>query len=260
MKRSNATLLGLMATATLASLAGITNVSCVWAAPPEVVNTAATPFASDIAAFEEKDKKSPPPQGAVLFLGSSSIRYWTTVAQDFPELPVINRGFGGSQIDDSIRYADRIVMPYKPKLIVFYAGGNDINAGKSPEGVLKDFQILADKVQTALPTTTIAFISINPSISRWRQETDIVKTNGLIEKYIHDTNSQTRKLAYIDSHAKLLGADGQPQAELLRADKLHLNVEGYKVWVSIVRPQILALADAAGVGHLSQAPAAPAPK
>ncbi|RYX83534.1 hypothetical protein EON83_14120 [bacterium] len=253
MKRIYIALYGLIALLPVTS-------SCAHATPLEgaiaVEAQKPLPFASEIAAFEEADKKAFPPTEAVLFIGSSSIRYWTSVAQDFPELPVINRGFGGSQIEDSVRYADRIVTPYKPKLIVFYAGGNDLNAGKSPERVLKDFQAFADKVHKALPSTSLAFISINPSLARWEQEEKILKVNSLIEKYIRDTNSPTHKLAYIDSHAGLLGADGQPQADLLRKDKLHLNADGYKVWVGIVRPQILALADSAGVKRLPE----PAPK
>ena len=222
---------------------------------PRIAVVQSSRFLPEILAFEEADKKTAPPQGAVLFLGSSSIRYWTTVAQDFPELPVINRGFGGSQIEDSIAYAERIVLPYKPKLVVFYAGGNDLNDGKTPEAVANDFQKFADKVQTELPTTTIAFISINPSLKRWEQEKKIVRTNALIEKYIRDTNSPARKLAYIDSHAELLGADGRPQENLLRPDKLHLNAEGYKVWTAIVRPQILALSAKVGVAPSATAPA-----
>src|SRR5688572_2394579 len=91
------------------------------------------PFEKEIAAFEAADAKSPPPQGAVLFIGSSSIRLWKSLEQDFPNLKVINRGFGGSQIEHSNRYFDKIVAPYRPKLIVFYAGGNDVAAGKGPQ-------------------------------------------------------------------------------------------------------------------------------
>ena len=205
------------------------------------------PFASEIVAFETADKKALPPTGGVLFIGSSSIRYWTDLVQDFPEIPVINRGFGGSIIEHSTLYADRIVLPYKPKLVLLYAGGNDINGGKSPEQVLVDFGLFAAKVQQALPETTVAFISINPSLARWKQESDILRANSLIEKYIRDTNSPTRKLAFVASHAALLGPDGQPQAALLRDDHLHLNAEGYKAWKAIIKPQILALADAAGI-------------
>ena len=108
-------------------------------APVTAARQAEAPFAAEIAAFEAADKKNPPPSRGIVFVGSSSIRFWTTLALDFPGLPVINRGFGGSEIADSVRYADRIVLPYKPKMIVFYAGTNDINAGKSPTQVLKRF-------------------------------------------------------------------------------------------------------------------------
>src|SRR5687767_185738 len=97
---------------------------------------AESPFEKEIRAFEAADAKHGPTSGGVLFVGSSSIRLWTTLAKDFPELPVINRGFGGSQIADSIRYAPRIVLPYKPKTIILYAGDNDLADGKSPEQVL----------------------------------------------------------------------------------------------------------------------------
>ena len=104
-----------------------------------------------------------PPKGAILFIGSSSIRLWKTLARDFPEHKVINRGFGGSQIIDSVRFAERVVLPYQPKRIVFYAGGNDINAGKAPEEVCADFKAFVEKVRGALPETRIAYISIAPN-------------------------------------------------------------------------------------------------
>lgn len=199
------------------------------------------PFAAEIAAFEAEDRKQPPPPGGVLFVGSSSIRLWKTLAQDFPELPIINRGFGGSEIADSIRYADRIVLPYHPKLIVLYAGTNDLNAGKAPASVLKDFQTFVALVHRALPDTRIAFISINPSVARWGQESKALETNRLVERYIRRSASPSRKLSYLDSHDRLLSAEGTPRPEILRADGLHLNAQGYKEWTAILRPQVLAL-------------------
>lgn len=202
---------------------------------------AEAPFASEIAAFEAADKKAAPPSDGILFLGSSSIRLWSTLAQDFPDLPVINRGFGGSQIADSIRYTDRIVLPYRPKMIVFYAGGNDLNAGKSPAQVLKDFQAFVDKVHVALPDTLLVYISINPSVARWAQEEKVLEANRLIQRYIQKASSRTLKLSFVDSHSRLLSAEGKPQPDILRADGLHLNTRGYQEWTSILRPKIEAL-------------------
>ncbi len=117
----------------------------------------------DIRKFEAADKASPPPQGGVLFIGSSSIRMWVTLARDFPEHKVINRGFGGSQIADSVYYAERIVFPYKPRLIVMRAGGNDIAAGKTPDQVAADFRAFVEKVRAKLPETRICYMSLAPT-------------------------------------------------------------------------------------------------
>ncbi len=198
------------------------------------------PFAEEINAFAASDKKSPSKPGGVLFIGSSSIRLWSTLVEDFPDLPVINRGFGGSQIIDSVRYADRIVFPYKPKMIVLYAGGNDINAGKSPTQVLKDFQAFVEKIHAVLPDTRIIFVSINPSVARWSEEDRELHANSMIERYIQNAASKMRKLSYIESHKGLLNGEGKPNPEILRADGLHLNASGYKAWTAILKPQIMA--------------------
>ena len=212
---------------------------------------ASDPFAAEINAFQEADRKRMPPTGAVLFLGSSTIRLWSTLAQDFPEVPVINRGFGGSLIQDSTRYADRIAIPYKPKMIVFFAGTNDLAYGnKNPQQVLQDFKDFVAKVHGALPDTRIVYLSINPTVARWNQQLAVMEANYLIEKFIFETRSPTKKLNFINTHAQLLSADGMPQPNLLQADGLHLNSEGYKAYTAIVKPRVLALAAIDGVKRL----------
>src|SRR5258707_13063020 len=110
--------------------------------------------------FEKSDQDNPPPRGAVLFVGSSSIRMWKNLAEDFPGIRAINRGFGGSEIADSTFYVDRIVTPYLPRMIVFYAGDNDLSDGKSPQKLLDDYKAFVSRVRIRLPSTRIAFISI----------------------------------------------------------------------------------------------------
>jgi lysophospholipase L1-like esterase len=188
----------------------------------------------DILAFEAADKKAPPPQGAVLFIGSSGIALWKTLAQDFPEHKVINRGFGGSQIVDSVYYADRIVIPYKPRLIVLRAGTNDINAGKTPARVFADFKAFVEKVHAALPETRIVFMSLGPSPARWANVEKERMANQLIREYI----ASHKNLDYIDAFKPMLGPDGRPRSELFAEDHLHCNAEGYKLWVSLVRPHL----------------------
>jgi lysophospholipase L1-like esterase len=209
------------------------------------------PFASEINAFAKADQKQMPPTGAVLFIGSSSIRLWDTLAKDFPEIPVINRGFGGSFIQDSTRYADRIVIPYKPKMIVLGAGTNDVASNsKTPQQVFQDYKDFVAKVHEALPDTRIIYLSINPTVARWKLESEILETNHLIEDYAIKNNSKTLKLNFINAHPQLLTPDGQPQPKLLRSDGLHFNADGYQVWTSIVKPRILALAALDGVERL----------
>jgi lysophospholipase L1-like esterase len=184
----------------------------------------------DIAAFETADKASPPSKGAILFIGSSSIRMWKTLAQDFPDHRVLNRGFGGSEIEDSAHFADRIVFPYQPRLIVLYAGGNDINAKKTPERVFGDFKAFVARVQATLPETRIAYISIAPNPARWSQIEQIKSANRLIEEYTR----QNPRLAFINVFPHMLGEDGKPKPDIYLEDKLHMNANGYAIWKKVV--------------------------
>ena len=185
----------------------------------------------EISAFEAKDRENPPPRNAIVFVGSSSIRKWTTLVEDFPHHQVINRGFGGSQlIADSVHFADRIVLPYEPRFIVVYAGGNDIHAGKSPEQVFADFQAFVEKVRAKLPKTEIAYISIAGNPSRWAEVEEVKTANRLIADYIKDKPG----LKFIDVFPRMLGSDGQPQPDIFVADRLQMNATGYKLWTEIV--------------------------
>ena len=185
----------------------------------------------DIAAFEAKDKTTPPPQNEIVFVGSSSIRMWKST-EAFPDLKIINRGFGGSQMSDSVHYAERIILPYKPRIVVVFAGGNDINAKKMPEKVADDFKALVGKIHEALPTTRVYYISLFPNVQRKSQDPLCQKANELIQAYTK-TNPL---LGYIDTASKMRAADGGPRPELLRPDGLHMNDDGYKIWNEMVGP------------------------
>ncbi len=187
---------------------------------------------SAIEAFEASDKTNPPPRNAILVIGSSSIRKWTNAPAQFPAHRLINRGFGGSHLSDSVAFIERIVIPYQPKLVLLYAGDNDIAAGKSPEQVLADFKAFVAKVQTARPKTGIAYISIKASPARKKFMEQFKTANRLIREFI----AGNPRLSYVDVFTPMLGADGQPRAELFVSDQLHLNDTGYKLWAGIVKP------------------------
>jgi len=185
-----------------------------------------------IRAFEAADRTNPPPHGAVLFIGSSSIRKWTNAPAQFPAHRIINRGFGGSHLSDSVAFAERIVLPYRPRVVVLYAGDNDIATGKSPEAVVADFKNFVAKIHAALPETRIAFLAIKPSPSRMK----FIEQQKLTNRLVCDFIAGDPKLAYVDVFTLMLGADGQPRAELFVSDRLHLSDTGYKLWAGIVGP------------------------
>jgi len=188
----------------------------------------------EISAYEASDRTNPPPKGTSLFIGSSTIRMWTTLPQDFPKKKVINRGFGGSQIVDSTHFAERVIFPYEPSRVFLRAGGNDLWAGKSPEEVFADFKDFVAKVHSKLPRTQIIFISLSPSIARWKQAEKEKAVNTMVQKFV----KKTRGVKYIETYSLPLGADGQPRPELFRTDKLHFNAEGYKLLAKRLRPMV----------------------
>ncbi|MBA4147327.1 MAG: hypothetical protein H0X66_04375 [Verrucomicrobia bacterium] len=187
-------------------------------------------------AFEQADQTNAPPKDAVLFIGSSSIRAWRTLAKDFPEHKVINRGFGGSEIADSVRYADRILVPHRPKTVVLYAGDNDLAKGKTPQQLLGDFKEFVSTVHKELPKTKIVFIAVKPSPSRWALKDKVIESNTLIKRFC-DSDS---RLSYADIYTPMLGLDGLPREELFIQDKLHLSKEGYQLWTAVVKPHLKA--------------------
>ena len=191
-------------------------------------------FEKEIAAYEAADKTNPPPQGAIVFTGASGIRLWKTLAQDFPGLTVINRGFGGSQLSDSIYFAERMVIPYHPKAVVIQAGGNDINAGKTPEQVLADFQAWVEKVRAALPDVRLVYLGQGPSPARWAQREKQQQANQLVR----DDIAKGKNMFFVDIWAACLGADGEPRPDLYVADKLHPSAEQYQIRAKLIRPAL----------------------
>jgi hypothetical protein len=216
-------------------------------APASVATDSVAPAASDaratsppapwedaIRAFEAADAATPPPSGANLFLGSSTIRLWDLRA-DFDGFACVQRGFGGSEVTDSVRYAPRIVLPCKPRVIVFYAGDNDIANGKTPAQVFASFSELVELVHRALPDTRIVFVSIKPSLQRWALADRMRETNELVRAL----SKRDALVEFVDVWPTMLGPDGRPRADFLLEDGLHLSRDGYRAWADLVRPHLV---------------------
>lgn len=199
--------------------------------PEQVSNTA---WEQDMQRFAALDAAYPPPRHGVVFIGSSSIRLWETLAADFPGLPVINRGFGGSELRDSTFYADRIVIPYAPRQIVVYAGENDLQAGRTPQQVVADLRVFVARVRRDLPKVRIAYISNKPSPLRAGLLEAQRQTNALIQ-----TEAGGLKVDYVDVFTSMLDVNGQPREELFTEDRLHMNRTGYQLWRQKVAPYLV---------------------
>jgi hypothetical protein len=192
-------------------------------------------FEKDIAAFESEDRLSPPPRDAMLFVGSSSIRYWD-VAAAFPGIATIRRGFGGSHVSDNIYFADRIVVRYRPRLIVFYAGDADVAGNKNADQIAQDYKAFIALVHGKLPATPMVIIGIKPSPAHWSRMDTIRRANVMVKQLV----VSDPLVVYADVEASLLGADGKPRAELYVDNGLNLNERGYEAWNGATRATIQA--------------------
>lgn len=199
----------------------------LWALDPDPKRWEGT-----IARFEERDKKSPPPENGVVFTGSSSIALWKDLAKAFPDLKTVNRGFGGSSLPEVNAFVDRIVVPYKPRAVVLFCGGNDMAVyGRTPEQVHEDFKTFVSKVHAKLPDTKIIYLSIHLPPGRVALKDKTIEANALVAKEC----AANPKLSYVDIHSDMLGADGKPNPDLYR-DPLHPNDKAYDKWAAKLRP------------------------
>ena len=191
----------------------------------------------DIAAFEQAARDEPPPQDAVVFVGSSSIRLWQTLARDMAPIPVIQRGFGGAKMNDVVHYAERLENAWSPAAVVVFAGTNDITpqGSKPPERILASYRELVRKLRAGNPQLPIYYIAITPSPSRWEVWETARATNDLIRAF----SLQSPGLHFVDTGPALLNAQGEPDPVNYMIDSLHLSKEGYRVWTSIIRPLLL---------------------
>lgn len=188
----------------------------------------------DMRRFDEADALAPPAPDAVVFTGSSSIRLWDTLAADFPGVPVINRGFGGSEIRDSTWHAGRLVVRYAPRQVILYAGDNDLSSGRSPARIRADFRAFVARIRQDLPDVPIAYLSTKPSPARAHLLQAQRKANALIGQ-----DAGSLRVQFIDVFTPMLDASGQPRPELFVEDGLHMNQAGYQLWRRIVAPHLL---------------------
>ena len=191
-------------------------------------------FEPAIQKFEAEDKATPPVKGSVLFIGASSIARWTNLAESFPDLRVVNRGFGGSELSEAVKYAPRVVVPHVPRIVVLYAGENDLNRGVAPDIIASDFDKFLQLIHTSLPATRTVVIGLKPSLLRWKLRDGMHQANKLIRTRC----AADRSCAYVDPWPSMIGKDGTPKPEFFVEDGLHMTPAGYKAWTEMLGPHL----------------------
>jgi len=190
-------------------------------------------FQKDWDAYLEKDKTSPPPSESILAIGSSSMRMWTSIKSDLAPMPVFNRAFGGSRTKDTIEAVPVLVTPYKPKVILYYCGDNDLgSAATSPEVPVEGFKSFVAAVRKDLPQVRFVYLSIKPSPKRTESWPNAQKANAAIKEWC----AKDPLMTFIDVGTTLLDDKGAPLAELYKEDRLHMQPAGYVRWTAVVKP------------------------
>ncbi|MEL7534722.1 MAG: GDSL-type esterase/lipase family protein [Bacteroidota bacterium] len=193
-------------------------------------------FENEIRAFEKADSMASPPEDFVLFVGSSSVRMWKTISEDLAPLPVLNRGFGGSNFEDLLYFSDRIVFKYQPSAVVVYEGDNDIVSDTlQPEHVAMRLGVFQELMQKKLPGVPTYFLAVKPSIARRNLLSKAQAANQLIQEMA----AQDEMLTYIDVATPMMAEDGKIRSDIFIDDSLHMNATGYGLWTEVVRSHLL---------------------
>lgn len=205
------------------------------------------PFEKEVAAFARQDSLQPPPAYPILLIGSSSFTKWTDVQQYFPGYDILNRGFGGSSLEDVLYYAPQVLFAYTPRQIIVYCGENDLAASPQPSTklVLKRFKQLCRLIRNQWPSVPIVYISIKPSPARWQLESSFVEANERIKGFIQ----KQKDIQFLDVHTAMLTTGGETRPELYIGDRLHMNARGYEIWKNKISPLLLPAKAAEGPGN-----------
>ena len=185
---------------------------------------------AEVNGLTDIDLKQAPPANPILFVGSSSFRMWTNLRTSFPNLKVLNRAFGGSRLEDVNHYFERLVTPYNPKIIVLYAGENDVNEGVEPETVLESYRKFISMVRAKFPKIKLVYVGLKPSPSRWALADKFKQTNNLIKAEI----AKDKRAVFVDVWQPMLNEKGEPRPELFKPDMPHMKENGYEIWRNLL--------------------------
>jgi lysophospholipase L1-like esterase len=168
----------------------------------------------------------------VIFIGSSSVRMWSTLEQDFPEFRILNHGFGGSEYKDLLTYQERLIEEFEPSMIVVYAGDNDIANGTEVSATLNKAEQFIDGLKRLTGGVPVIVLSTKPSIARWELNDKYIEFNTKLEKLL----SVIDHAVYVDVWQPMLNNKGEVKTKLFLEDGLHMNEKGYQIWKNALKP------------------------
>lgn len=191
-------------------------------------------FDADVQRMLERDKTNPPPQQGILFIGSSIFRLWAGLTEQMAPLPAFNRAFGGSQTQDMIDRAGQLVVPFQPRIIVYYCGSNDVNAGASAEAIIGRTKQFLAIIREKLPNTMVYYTAIQKAPDKRARWNVVDAVNREMERYSHEA----KNLGYIDLNPVLFDRDGNVRGDLFLPDQLHFRPEStaYAEFTAVVKP------------------------
>ncbi len=188
------------------------------------------PWTAEFEAFQAADERQRPAEGGILFTGSSSIRLWHSLARDLPRHAVINRGFGGSRVIDSVEHVELLVLQYRPRVVVLYAGGNDLAHGMTAEAIANDVDAFFQRVHSALPNAQVGLIQHALQPARrplWPAVRELTRLERILV-------AQDARRHFISVGAPLENPNGEPDEDCFVSDKIHLSRKGYAAWTLAV--------------------------
>lgn len=188
------------------------------------------PFQEQISAFQEADQQNPSPEGVVLFTGSSSVRMWKSLQQDFPDRQVLNRGFGGSSMADLLARFDEVIAPHNPSAIFIYEGDNDLAQGQSEAEIMANTRKVLARIRKKDKAVPVVFISPKPSVARKELRDRYISFNKVLSAW---TNTREH-VHYLDVWEPMMAEDGRVREDIFIEDNLHMNAKGYAIWKQAV--------------------------
>ncbi len=188
-------------------------------------------FQAEIEELGRIERPFQPGDQIILFTGSSSIRMWSNVQDEFPGHKIINTGFGGSHMSDLLFYADELILKYAPAKVFIYEGDNDIAAKKRPSGILKTAKELISKIEENLQDVEIVMISAKPSLARWSMKNNYRRFNRKLERLA----GKKPNMGFVNVWDIMLDESGNPRKDIFLEDGLHMNQAGYQLWAEAVK-------------------------